>query len=73
MNDTTQLSALLAGYLAQLDHRIAAVDDLRREADVLGPQESAEVLPVLDAVDQTVRQSDESTRVLLRWLEAGSN
>ncbi|MEA2716090.1 MAG: hypothetical protein QOI99_407 [Actinomycetota bacterium] len=73
MNDTAQLSALLSDYLEQLDRRIAAVDDLRREADSLGPHASAEVLPVLDAVDRTVRRSDESTRVLLRWLEAGSN
>jgi hypothetical protein len=73
MHDTAQLSALLSDYLEQLDKRVAAVDDLRREADALGPRESAEVLPVLDAVDHTVRQSDESARVLLRWLRAGSN
>jgi hypothetical protein len=73
MTDTAQLSALLSAYLGQLDQRMAAVDDLRREAAALGPRESAEVLPVLDAVDHTVRRSDERTRVLLRRLRAGSN
>lgn len=73
MNDTALLSALLSDYLEQIDQRMAALDDLRREADALGPRESAELLPVLDAVDHTVRRSDESTRVLLRWLRAGSN
>ena len=73
MNDTTQLSAILSDYLEQLDQRMEAVDDLRQEAEALGARESAEVLPVLDAVDHTVRQSDENTRVLLRWLRAGSN
>jgi len=73
VNDTAQLSALLSDYLEQLDQRMAAVDDLRREAGALGPRESDEALPVLDAVDATVRRSDESTRVLLRWLRAGIN
>jgi hypothetical protein len=73
MNDTALLSALLSDYLEQLDQRMDAVDDLRREVDALGPRESAEVLPVLDVVDHTVRRSDESTRDLLRWLRAGSN
>jgi hypothetical protein len=73
VHDTAELSALLCDYLEQLDHRLAAVDDLRREATALGPEESAEVLPVLDAVGDTVRRSDERTRVLLRWLQAGPN
>jgi hypothetical protein len=73
VHDTAQLSALLSDYLEQLDDRLAAVDDLRRRAGDLDPRESAEVLPVLDAVDHSVRRSDESTRVLLRWLQAGSN
>ncbi len=73
MNDTTQLSALLSGYLEQLDHRMAAVDDLRREALDVGPRASAEALALLDAVDHTVRRTDESTRELLRWLQSGSN
>ena len=73
MNDTAQLSALLSDHLEQLDQRMAAVDDLRREAVALGPRELAEVFPVLEAVDATVRQSDESTRLLLRWLRAGTN
>ena len=73
VNETAPFSALLTGYLEQLDHRLAAVDDLRREAGALGPQQSADVLPVLDAVDEIVRRSDESTRVLLRWLHAADN
>ena len=72
MPDTAELSALLADYLDQLDHRMAAVDHLRREAGALGPQASAEVRPVLDLVDGAARRSDESARVLLRWLRTGS-
>ncbi len=73
MPDTTVLSALLTDYLEQLDRRLVAVDDLRREAGALGDRESAEVLPLLGVLGDTVRRSDESTRVLLRWLQAGSN
>jgi hypothetical protein len=73
VTDTAQLSALLSGYLEQLDQRMAAVDDLRQEADGLELGTSAEVLPVLDAVEHSVRRSDKSTQVLLRWLQAGSN
>lgn len=73
MHDTVELSALLTEYLGQLDHRLAAVDDLRREAGALGPRESAEVLPLLDVVGEAVRRNDESARVLLRRLRAESN
>ncbi len=71
MPDTAVLSALLTDYLDQLDHRLDAVDELRRQAGALDQRGSAELLPLLDGVGDTVRGSDESARVLLRWLRAG--
>jgi len=71
VNETAPLSTLLSRYREQLDHRMAAVDDLRREAAGLDPRVTADVVAVIDAVDDTVRQSDESARALLRWLQAG--
>lgn len=73
MPDTAELSALLTDCVDQLDRRLTAVHDLRREARAIGPQGSAEALPVLDPVDGAAQRRDESARVLLRWLRAGSN
>jgi len=73
VTDTAQLAEYVSDYLDQLGHRVAAVDELRQAAVELGPPGSAEVLRGLDAVDEAVRRSDESARVLLRWLRAGSN
>ncbi len=73
VNDTAHLSVLLSGYLDQIESRMNVVAALRREAGSLGPEYAGEVLPLLEAVDHTVRQSDESTRVLLRWLESEHN
>ena len=67
-NEEAALSAILSQYQSRLMENLAVVDDLRRQAEDLGPAVSAQVVPLLAAVGENVRRSQERTAVLMEWL-----